>query len=387
MLKIFRRVRKGIRDVASGAKDIVKNNPEALAIAAMFVIPAIAGAGGPGGGFTDFITKMVGNLATKASGSGADEIFAKKGSGILGLGQNLLKGLTGGKGIEGNAGILSLIASMIAKKAFEAEKEGPLSKEDRLSEIDLRYDDITGGPQRATDRFRGLHFDPVTDTSYDVKEYDVSGNKYNYKDFEVDEDGNIIDPNRRPSLQINEGGIVGLQGGGNPFLNRGTMRGSLGGGMNPDGWSPDPTVKSVTGYEGGGISTMNPVGGTLGGGLPYIDPYKGTLGGGMPGRKDPTIEGIMGYNPNYINRANGGMTAGDLADKLEDNPGISQYFPRKFGMIRGPGGPKEDKIPAMLSDGEFVMTAKAVDNAGGPKSMYNLMNRLDPDSSRGVGIV
>ena len=157
--------------------------------------------------------------------------------------------------------------------------------------------------------------------------------------------------------------------------------------MNPDGWSPDPTVKSVTGYEGGGISTMNPVGGTLGGGLPYIDPYKGTLGGGMPGRKDPTIEGIMGYNPNYINRANGGMTAGDLADKLEDNPGISQYFPRKFGMIRGPGGPKEDKIPAMLSDGEFVMTAKAVDNAGGPKSMYNLMNRLDPDSSRGVGIV
>jgi len=143
--------------------------------------------------------------------------------------------------------------------------------------------------------------------------------------------------------------------------------------MNPDGWSPDPTVKSVTGYRGGGI--------------PYIDPYKGTLGGGMPGHRDPTVESIMGYNPNYINRANGGMTAGDLADTLEDNPGISQFFPRKFGMIHGPGGPKEDKIPAMLSDGEFVMTAKAVDNAGGPKAMYNLMNRLDPDSSQGRGII
>ena len=51
-------------------------------------------------------------------------------------------------------------------------------------------------------------------------------------------------------------------------------------------------------------------------------------------------------------------------------------------MINGPGGPKEDKIPAMLSDGEFVFTAKAVDNAGGPKAMYKMMNRLDPESER-----
>jgi hypothetical protein len=54
----------------------------------------------------------------------------------------------------------------------------------------------------------------------------------------------------------------------------------------------------------------------------------------------------------------------------------------KRGMVRGPGGPKDDKIPAMLSNGEFVMTAKAVDNAGGPKAMYGLMNKLDPESSR-----
>ena len=49
--------------------------------------------------------------------------------------------------------------------------------------------------------------------------------------------------------------------------------------------------------------------------------------------------------------------------------------------------PKEDKIPAMLSDGEFVFTAKAVDNAGGPKAMYNMMNKLDPESSKGRGIM
>ena len=162
-------------------------------------------------------------------------------------------------------------------------------------------------------------------------------------------------------------------------MNRNRIRGSIGGGMNPRGRSPDPTARSITGYQGGGI--------------PYIDPNRGTLGGGMPGGRDPTVQSITGYNPlrqsnpRFVTRANGGSTAGDLADRLEENPGVAQFFPRRFGEISGPGGPKEDKIPAMLSDGEFVMTAKAVDNAGGPKSMYNLMNRLDPDSSRGRGIV
>ena len=59
-----------------------------------------------------------------------------------------------------------------------------------------------------------------------------------------------------------------------------------------------------------------------------------------------------------------------------------ESFPRKTGMITGPGGPKDDKIPAMLSNGEFVFTAKAVDRAGGPKAMYNMMNKLDPESEK-----
>jgi len=63
-----------------------------------------------------------------------------------------------------------------------------------------------------------------------------------------------------------------------------------------------------------------------------------------------------------------------------------EEFPRMNGQISGPGGPKDDLVPAMLSDGEFVMTAKAVENAGGPQAMYNLMNRLDPESSTGMGV-
>lgn len=58
------------------------------------------------------------------------------------------------------------------------------------------------------------------------------------------------------------------------------------------------------------------------------------------------------------------------------------------GEVSGPGGPKDDAINAKLSDGEFVMTAKAVENFGngsrikGAKKMYQMMNKLDPESEK-----
>ena len=71
--------------------------------------------------------------------------------------------------------------------------------------------------------------------------------------------------------------------------------------------------------------------------------------------------------------------------------GISD-FPEKDGMINGPGDGQSDDIPAMLSDGEFVMTKQAVMAAGngdrkqGTKAMYNIMNSLeDKAESMGIG--
>ena len=63
--------------------------------------------------------------------------------------------------------------------------------------------------------------------------------------------------------------------------------------------------------------------------------------------------------------------------------GSEKYFPRKNGAIDGPGTGTSDDIPAMLSDGEFVFTAKAVRNAGGgdrregAKRMYQTMKNLE----------
>jgi len=66
-------------------------------------------------------------------------------------------------------------------------------------------------------------------------------------------------------------------------------------------------------------------------------------------------------------------------------------FPEKDGMINGPGDGQSDDIPAMLSDGEFVMTKQAVMAAGngnrneGTKKMYDMMYSLE-DKARNMGI-
>jgi len=63
--------------------------------------------------------------------------------------------------------------------------------------------------------------------------------------------------------------------------------------------------------------------------------------------------------------------------------GEMQNFPRRTGYIGGPGTETSDSIPAMLSDGEFVMNAKAVRGAGngsrerGVRKMYDMMRAFE----------
>lgn len=68
-------------------------------------------------------------------------------------------------------------------------------------------------------------------------------------------------------------------------------------------------------------------------------------------------------------------------------PVFSPYYQPQYvasgGHISGPGTGTSDSIPAMLSDGEFVMTAKAVRGAGkgdrkkGARKMYALMKQYE----------
>ena len=58
-------------------------------------------------------------------------------------------------------------------------------------------------------------------------------------------------------------------------------------------------------------------------------------------------------------------------------------YPPRIGGINGPGTGTSDDVPAMLSDGEFVFTAKAVKGAGngsrreGTSNLYSMMRNFE----------
>ena len=53
---------------------------------------------------------------------------------------------------------------------------------------------------------------------------------------------------------------------------------------------------------------------------------------------------------------------------------IAKYFEGSTGSVRGPGTSTSDSIPAMLSDGEYVVRASAVNAVGVP--FMDAVNRL-----------
>jgi hypothetical protein len=93
--------------------------------------------------------------------------------------------------------------------------------------------------------------------------------------------------------------------------------------------------------------------------------------------------GIDPYASNYLSSSPQQGVGSLLAYAAKGGEMSMKDFPRKTGPIDGPGTGTSDSIPAMLSDGEFVMTAKAVRSAGGgsrregAKRMYALMKSLE----------
>jgi hypothetical protein len=112
------------------------------------------------------------------------------------------------------------------------------------------------------------------------------------------------------------------------------------------------------------------------------------LSGGQPAPVGMNMGGYvmpMGYNMGGrpmmpMQYAKGGNVA------MED-------FQRQNGMINGEGTETSDDVPAMLSDGEFVMTGQAVRGAGsyelqqGDGGILNLIPSLDEDRERGTELL
>jgi hypothetical protein len=134
-----------------------------------------------------------------------------------------------------------------------------------------------------------------------------------------------------------------------------------------------------------------------------------SAGMGMPSIQPPVYssgQGTMGLAPQVTQPFNTSSMYADLMApprRLANGGGVGYPmagiaslakggYPRRTGQISGPGTEKSDSIPAMLSDGEFVMTAGAVRGAdptgkgnrrAGAKQMYKLMHQLERNASRG----
>ena len=90
-----------------------------------------------------------------------------------------------------------------------------------------------------------------------------------------------------------------------------------------------------------------------------------SLSGSSEGGATPGINGGVGGTVESVSSGGGfGGVGGATKSILGLADGGDVYYPRMNGQIAGPGTERSDDIPAMLSDGEFVVNAKALRGIG-----------------------
>lgn len=187
-------------------------------------------------------------------------------------------------------------------------------------------------------------------------------------------------------------GVIGTYG---PAVGAGLGIMGLAGGFSPNQPQPSALANQMRGTPGLDLINRNP-NQYLVQGLPGVQyTPEGNISGTSAWSPSATMGDVQVATPSYT----GGIFGFSPAPRYPGNPyfaadgGLASLanggYPRKTGAISGPGTEKSDSIPAMLSDGEFVMTAKAVRGIGGgsrragAKKMYALMHQLERNASRG----
>lgn len=244
-----------------------------------------------------------------------------------------------------------------------------------------------GGPGRSGDRFEGGGV--LSDFGNAMGGPDM---------FRSGEDGG--------GLMSSLGGLIGMALGGPAGAAMGSGLGSLAGGGNfQEALKSGVTsfgLGSLTGMQG---LAMNPLAAMTGGTGRGANAETG-LGGGIMGfaQQNPLIMAALmqAFEPNQNMVSPEQERQFATGERLPNYRGTAapdyRMRPRTFamgGFIEGPGTGTSDSIPAkifqnggpvqeaMLSDGEFVMTADAVrgmgggDRNAGAAKMYEMMSRLE----------
>ena len=136
----------------------------------------------------------------------------------------------------------------------------------------------------------------------------------------------------------------------------------------------DPRGGFANGGPVGGITSINP-------------PQAPMMGGGLANLlSDPMMAAALSSTVRSPEIRYGQLGANPMASQTIDQA-IQGYA--QGGYIQGPGTGTSDSIPAKiyqdgvpvqeaaLSDGEFVMTKRAVDGAGGAARMYEMMRKFE----------
>tara|TARA_B100000424_G_scaffold255955_1_gene235438 strand:- start:1351 stop:2736 length:1386 start_codon:yes stop_codon:yes gene_type:complete len=178
---------------------------------------------------------------------------------------------------------------------------------------------------------------------------------------------------------FNEGGIASLNQGsgsgsggiGNILRNIGNVLGGMGGMGSEEVDFENMTREELIEYikslssRGSMSGTTDAVGNKVKGSGSLDAVGRPTGGGGLsqfagifnPQNMASYQQGVSNVFGGPKNLADGGIMQLSKGDMVED-------FPRMNGPISGPGTETSDDIPAMLSDGEFVVNAKAVRGIG-----------------------
>ena len=181
---------------------------------------------------------------------------------------------------------------------------------------------------------------------------------------------------------------------GSPFASGSSLPTQYGSGSMATGEGVTGIKQADTGGIGSFLKSM----------IPESTAGKIALGGaglgllGALGEEEKTPEGIS-MRPYPVGKTRLGYgRIGDNLYNLDDEEDRKRYFEDNRnrgifsidplaraagGEIKGPGTGTSDSVPARLSDGEFVLTAKAVRGAGGgdrnigAARMYDMMSQLE----------
>jgi hypothetical protein len=120
-------------------------------------------------------------------------------------------------------------------------------------------------------------------------------------------------------------------------------------------------------------------------------PMEMAEGGSLPNKG---LEALNKVAPEVVDRMGYNMGGYVMPMQYAEGGNVAmEDFERKNGMINGMGTETSDDVPAMLSDGEFVMTGQAVRGAGsyqleqGDGGILNLIPSLDEDRERGTELM